>query len=963
MPRQRGMTDRLQQQAATYSRRLLTDWAVLTWGSDTTRLGPTRIPLVVANWGVLAALVLAAYLAGNNLMLIGIIAAVWLLATIIRAATVMPQRRKTLADTYKAVQKPAGLPAGTANNPPDPSDHLQSVKWAGARRVRALRLSIGGASPAAGAPTLRPALEGLLEQYLPAPKNTAWLFDWPKANTVTCTAVADDDPRLQRQAVERKIVRALRDKNLFNITARTAADGYQLNITGWQDVDRADGTSVPLPAAMDFTCGHQDLTDPGFRDTIERRFDRLVSCPGEWIYTWNIDTQGVTVSHDKRSSLAAQRKRTERKFADDVRAAIAKTGKDPVVADVNDWAGDDSDQPAEIIIDFGTLPLGERQVRDRFEDALDASITSRWPDLRMLFDWQFGGGATRLAIEVVNKDDPRAKQKAVEKKLRNVVEAKFGKARTPVDCDVLEWQDGLSPAGEALPQTAQVNFGSVDVNSVETRDQFQDHWDSLAAHNDWHYEWRAAEGIVTMAAVPKLPTTLAFPEVGSDEFQHAVDSFKAGKLVVGPQRGGGYFYWNLNNEPHGLIGGRTGAGKSSLLDNFVNIVLFCEGEAELIVCDPKMTDFTWTPEMPGVLKFAAGMTEICEAVEYAAQEMGRRQRLLNKRQVKNLKLLRRYYVKHPEHEAEDGPAPKRIVLFFDEIANFWMKSSNEDIEELKAEARTSMEGMGQLARAVEINMIVAAQKPDKDRVSTQLKENLGFRVCVGQVNEYTSKQILDSTKATMFPNDEVPKGRAWAWTSEQGFQVVQVRYLPADTEPCPWDPSITLTGSKQRLREHYAARGYVPTMSTDADGNPVPRWVRVEDDELDSSSASDASGVDVADTGQPVVGGVDDSAADGGGDPDAVALPVAESPDTPVEDTAGTDRGEPGGAATPAVEPELLATDDADRPGDRADDDREPTLRPVPEPDVRHPSLTGVAVDSPTSAGTEPSLWDDDVWK
>ena len=80
--------------------------------------------------------------------------------------------------------------------------------------------------------------------------------------------------------------------------------------------------------------------------------------------------------------------------------------------------------------------------------------------------------------------------------------------------------------------------------------------------------------------------------------------------------------------------------------------------------------------------------------------MDRRQTILNKRGVRNLRYLRKLYAEHPEFEDEDGPAPKRLILFFDELANFWMKSDNEDIEAQKVTARTQMEELGQLAVAV-----------------------------------------------------------------------------------------------------------------------------------------------------------------------------------------------------------------------------------------------------------------------
>ncbi len=67
------------------------------------------------------------------------------------------------------------------------------------------------------------------------------------------------------------------------------------------------------------------------------------------------------------------------------------------------------------------------------------------------------------------------------------------------------------------------------------------------------------------------------------------------------------------------------------LDIILFLTLWCSDVAEIIVCDPKRTDFTWTPEFPSVIRFAAGALEIVDAVGYVRQEMDRRQTILNKR--------------------------------------------------------------------------------------------------------------------------------------------------------------------------------------------------------------------------------------------------------------------------------------------------------------------------------------------
>ncbi|MFD6517077.1 FtsK/SpoIIIE domain-containing protein [Rhodococcus sp. NPDC060176] len=304
------------------------------------------------------------------------------------------------------------------------------------------------------------------------------------------------------------------------------------------------------------------------------------------------------------------------------------------------------------------------------------------------------------------------------------------------------------------------------------------------------------------AFAPALPSAIAFPENGTLLFDEIVESFRAGKIYIGPQKGGGTFYWDLNTTAHGLIGGRTGAGKSVSLDVIAFLALWCSDVAEIVVCDPKQT-FSWASEFTADGRVALSTNEIADAIDVVWRELDRRQSLLVKRGVRTVESLRRLYAAHPEFEAEDGPAPKRLILLFDEIANFWAKSGDEDTEKRKVTARSQMEDLGRLARSLEINMVIAAQRPDSNTISVSLRDMLGFRLCVGPVTESLSKQILRTTHGTRFPEVGTPKGRAWATTDEGEVRNVQLPFLADSTYPCSWDRSTTITGTVDRLRAKH----------------------------------------------------------------------------------------------------------------------------------------------------------------
>ena len=242
-----------------------------------------------------------------------------------------------------------------------------------------------------------------------------------------------------------------------------------------------------------------------------------------------------------------------------------------------------------------------------------------------------------------------------------------------------------------------------------------------------------------------------------------------------------------------------------------------------------------------MIKFGATDEELVSAVAFAKQSMDQRQTLLNKTGVRNLAQLRALYKDKPELEKKWGPVPPRLILFFDEIADFLAKSANKDIEELKNEARANLETIGRLGRALEVNIVSAAQKPDAKIVSTQLRSQLGFRLGVGPLDQYESEQILNSNHGTRFPEEGTPKGRSWAYDSKRGYRQIQVPFLPDDTSPAPWDPSITLPGMKDMLRERMAELGYHRITVQNADGGDDPRWVRVDEQHADTPPTGDGS--------------------------------------------------------------------------------------------------------------------------
>ncbi|TXS81753.1 hypothetical protein CHU70_10820 (plasmid) [Corynebacterium sp. LK10] len=826
MAKARRRPSPLEDAARRHSQQLFKDWIALTFRADHFRAGPVPLPVIHVFLAVAAIAVVWKVPSLRTWALIAL--AVGFVFTVGRAAIIMPERRKRLLTLYEQIQKRAALPRSTANSPAAPDRHIKVRRWGAKSTIEEFTLTVGDC-PASHSVFAHAPLEQAIDNTLGSPEGMSWVFDWPSPAVCHGKLVANSSPEVTRQAFVRSALSVV--ATTLGINARNVDDGFNVTFDGWQEVETRAGLQVMVPQTIAIDYGSFDDSNPAARSQVERTFDKRIKAPGEWMYSW--DSGVLTMQQEDRQSTEAKRKRTTRKIEDNVIGMVRgndRRADDPVVT-VTKWLENSSfpvDHPQKLHIDFSTRNLAARRTRDAFESNFDDTMKAAYPSVVWLYNWTSTGAETTLDIAAVPARSKLALRKAAERRLRNVVESKFGNSRNFVDCDITSWQDNLSQKGEALPQTARVNFGDYDVTNIETQDSFEQHWNSLTTDNDWHYKWSPASGIVEMNAVPPLPQSIVFPQPGTEEFKRVNQLARTGKFILGPQMGGGDLVWDINSVPHGLVGGRTNSGKSVLLSNILFYGLYNPDMFEFFVCDPKRTDFTWTPEFPNVTRFAARPEDIVHTISLARQEMDRRQTLLGKVGVRNVGQLRELYRRQPELEKKYGPAPKRLVLFFDELAQFLSKSSDSDLEELKDEARSDLESIGLLARAMWVHVIAAAQKPSAKVISSQLLEQLEFRVCVGPVNIYTSQQIMGSDHGTRFPSGGSPKGRAWAYDSKDGYRMAQGYYLPDESGPLPWDPTIHAAGFKEIVRQRLQTLGYARTEITNSDGGVEPRWVKVE---------------------------------------------------------------------------------------------------------------------------------------
>jgi S-DNA-T family DNA segregation ATPase FtsK/SpoIIIE len=244
-------------------------------------------------------------------------------------------------------------------------------------------------------------------------------------------------------------------------------------------------------------------------------------------------------------------------------------------------------------------------------------------------------------------------------------------------------------------------------------------------------------------------------------------------FIIGLQEiNGALLYLNLgkefgglqSHEPHSLVAGATGSGKSVLLQALLLDVAATNSKdlVQIILIDPKMgVDYAVLEDLPHmrepIITTRERSTEVLTAL---VEEMESRYRLFAQTRARDL----------ATYNAKSAPEDRLPMVFLvhDEFAD-WMLD-----DEYKGAISIAVQRLGVKARAAGIHLIFAAQRPDKDVMPMQLRENLGNRLILKVASEATSKIALDRPGAELL----LGKGHLAAkLNGEQGLVFAQAPFL------------------------------------------------------------------------------------------------------------------------------------------------------------------------------------------
>jgi S-DNA-T family DNA segregation ATPase FtsK/SpoIIIE len=218
------------------------------------------------------------------------------------------------------------------------------------------------------------------------------------------------------------------------------------------------------------------------------------------------------------------------------------------------------------------------------------------------------------------------------------------------------------------------------------------------------------------------------------------------------------------HDPHSLVAGATGSGKSVLIQALLLDIAATNPKelAQIILIDPKMgVDYAALGDLPHMREPIITTKERAgEVLASLVEEMESRYRKFAAARARDL----------PTYNSKAIPEERlpMVFLIHDEFAD-WMLD-----DEYKSSVSAAVQRLGVKARAAGIHLIFAAQRPDKDVMPMQLRENLGNRLILKVASEATSKIALDRSGAELL----LGRGHMAAkLNGEQGLVFAQAPFL------------------------------------------------------------------------------------------------------------------------------------------------------------------------------------------
>lgn len=218
-------------------------------------------------------------------------------------------------------------------------------------------------------------------------------------------------------------------------------------------------------------------------------------------------------------------------------------------------------------------------------------------------------------------------------------------------------------------------------------------------------------------------------------------------LLMGKNSMGDYISLDLFDQPHILIAGSTGSGKSVFLSELICSLAVMKDPKELkfILVDTKQLELTLFKDLEHTIEIIDKIDQLYKVLETLIGEVRRRTELM-KGSVRNIDEWNKLWRDTPR-------VLPYIILVIDELADVISQdkevAKNEDKENKRTRISVSLATLAQISRAAGVHIIAATQRPSVKILSGDIKVNFPARISFKLPSGFDSRVILDESGAEM----------------------------------------------------------------------------------------------------------------------------------------------------------------------------------------------------------------------
>lgn len=235
-------------------------------------------------------------------------------------------------------------------------------------------------------------------------------------------------------------------------------------------------------------------------------------------------------------------------------------------------------------------------------------------------------------------------------------------------------------------------------------------------------------------------------------------------------------YCDMLEQPHLLIAGATGSGKSVLINGLIATALYkSPHKVRFILIDPKRVELVDYNRLPHTLRYASEPSEMLNALQYA------------------MDLIDWRYVRMQSQRVKKWTG-SHVYVVIDELADL-MTTQKRAVQPL-------LQRIAQVGRAARIHLIAATQCPLAKVIPTEIKVNFDARVGLRTRSSQDSRNILGVKGC-----EQLPRYGYGYYMIPEGLTLYQIPMVPEEEIAYLvqwWEAQRSASGLMSRRRQKKA---------------------------------------------------------------------------------------------------------------------------------------------------------------